>query len=240
MSHVFVVGTNKQPLDPIHPGHARVLLTQGKAAVWRRYPFTLILKTSVQNPRVSSLRIKIDPGSKTTGLAVVNDTTGQVVFAAELVHQGDKIAKRLQDRRAVRRSRRQRKTRYRKPRFANRRTKKKGWLAPSLESRISNIETWVKRLCRICPITAISQEVVRFDLQAMEHPDIAGIEYQQGTLAGYEIREYVLEKWGRQCTYCVTPVTGHHLSGEQSLTFYGNESMLNVSLAPERLARTRV
>jgi len=94
MSHVFVVGTNKQPLDPIHPGHARVLLTQGKAAVWRRYPFTLILKTSVQNPRVSSLRIKIDPGSKTTGLAVVNDTTGQVVFAAELVHQGDKIAPR--------------------------------------------------------------------------------------------------------------------------------------------------
>jgi 5-methylcytosine-specific restriction endonuclease McrA len=179
-----------------------MLLTQGKAAVWRRYPFTLILKTAMQDPRVSSLRIKIDPGSKTTGVAVVNDAMGQVVFAAELVHQGDKIARRLQDRRAVRRSRRQRKTRYRKPRFDNRRNKKKGWLAPSLASRISNIETWVKRLCRICPITALSQEVVRFDLQARDRPDIAGMEYQQGTLAGYEIREYVLEKWGRQCTYC--------------------------------------
>ena len=105
MSHVFVLDTNKEPLDPIHPGAARRLLKQAKAAVWRRYPFTLILKTAVQAPRVSSLRVKIDPGSKTSGVAVVNDATGQVVFAAELVHQGDKIAKRLQERRVVRRAR---------------------------------------------------------------------------------------------------------------------------------------
>ena len=86
----------------------------------------------------------------------------------------------------------------------------------------------------------MSQELVKFDLQRMENPDISSVEYQQGTLYGYEVRQYLLEKWGRKCVYCVTPVTGHHLSGEQSLTFYGNESMLNVSLAPERLARTRV
>ena len=83
-------------------------------------------------------------------------------------------------------------------------------------------------------------ELVRFDTQLMQDAEVSGVAYQQGELAGYEIREYVLEKWGRQCTYCVTPVTGQHLSGEQSLTFYGNESMLNVSLAPERQARTRV
>ena len=93
---------------------------------------------------------------------------------------------------------------------------------------------------RLCPITAISQELVKFDMQAMENAEIKGVEYQQGTLQGYETRQYLLAKWDRQCAYCVTPVTGHHLSGEQSLTFYGNESMLNVSLAPERLARTRV
>ena len=55
---------------------------------------------------------------------------------------------------------------------------------------------------RYGPITAISQELVRFDTQLMQNPEIEGIEYQQGELAGYEVREYLLEKWGRQCAYC--------------------------------------
>ncbi len=93
MSYVFIVDTNKQPLNPVHPGRARLLLKAGKAAVYRRYPFTLILKTAVEHPAVSELRIKIDPGSKTTGLALVNDATGQVVFAAELIHRGAQIKK---------------------------------------------------------------------------------------------------------------------------------------------------
>jgi 5-methylcytosine-specific restriction endonuclease McrA len=202
MSYVFVLDTNKQPLDPVHPGRARLLLKQGKAAVYRRYPFTLILKAAVEVPQGASLRIKIDPGSKTTGLAVVNDATGQVVFAAELTHRGQQIKKALDDRRAIRRSRRHRHTRYRAPRFRNRRNKQKGWLPPSLESRLSNITAWVDRLRRVCPITAISQELVRFDMQLMENPEISGIEYQQGTLVGYEVREYLLEKWNRTCTYC--------------------------------------
>jgi 5-methylcytosine-specific restriction endonuclease McrA len=202
MSNVFVVDTNKQPLNPVHAGHARILLSSGKAAVYKRYPFTIILKTAVKEPQLEPLRLKIDPGSKTTGLALANDATGQIVFAAELTHRGDAIKKSLDSRRAVRKSRRQRKMRYRKPRFANRRNKKKGWLPPSLESRISNIVIWVKRLLRLCPITAISQELVKFDLQQLENPELAGTEYQQGTLFGYEVREYVLEKWGRKCAYC--------------------------------------
>jgi hypothetical protein len=28
------------------------------------------------------------------------------------------------------------------------------------------------------------------------------VQYPQGTLLGYEVREYVLEKWGRKCAYC--------------------------------------
>ena len=202
MSNVFVLDTNKQPLNPVHPGRARILLTQGKAAVYKRYPFTIVLKAAVEHPTLEPLRIKIDPGSKTTGLALVNDATGQVVFAAELTHRGQKVKEHLDDRRTVRRSRRRRHTRYRKPRFDNRRNKKKGWLPPSLESRISNIETWVKRLMRLCPIRAVSQELVKFDLRQMENPEIEGAEYQQGTLAGYELREYLLEKWGRKCAYC--------------------------------------
>src|SRR5450631_313852 len=130
MSKVFVLDTNKHPVDPVHPGYARQLLTQVKAAVLKRYPFTIILKVEVQEPPREPLRIKLDPGSHTTGIALVNDATGEVVFAAELTHRGQAIKKSLDSRRGVRRSRRARHTRYRAPRFDNRRNKKQGWLPP--------------------------------------------------------------------------------------------------------------
>ncbi len=202
MSNVFVVDTSQRPLNPVHPGRARLLLTQGKAAVFRRYPFTIILKIEGQQAPVEPLRLKLDPGSRTTGIAVVNDARGDVVFAAELTHRGHTIKESLDDRRGVRCGRRARHTRYRKPRFQNRQNKKKGWLPPSLESRISNILTWVQRLARLCPIAEISMELVRFDMQLMENAEISGVEYQQGELQGYEVREYLLEKWNRTCAYC--------------------------------------
>lgn len=201
MSHVFVVDTNKQPLSPVHPARARKLLSCGKAAVLKRFPFTIVLKVTIGNPAVADLRIKIDPGSKTTGIAVVDDQSGEVVFAAELSHRGHKIKESLDGRRAIRRSRRNRKTRYRAARWQNRR-RREGWLPPSLQSRIANVLTWVQRLARACHITTISMELVRFDMQLMENPEVSGVEYQQGTLAGYETREYLLEKWGRKCAYC--------------------------------------
>lgn len=157
-----------------------MLLKQGKASVYRLYPFTLILKQEGTHPEVTPLRLKLDPGSKTTGIAIVNDASGAVVFAAELSHRGQAIKASLDDRRAVRRSRRHRKTRYRKPCFNNRR-RKKGWLPLSLESRIANILTWVARFLRYCPITAMSMELVRFDLQKMEHSEIAGVEVRRVT-----------------------------------------------------------
>lgn len=197
---VFVLDTDRRPLDPVHSGYARRLLKLGQAAVIRRYPFTIILKRRVETAP-SPLRLKCDPGSRQTGMACVNDATGEVVFAAEIEHRGRFVKQRLDSRRACRRSRRQRKTRYRKPRFLNR-TRPKGWLPPSLESRVENILTWTRRFMRLCPIQALSQELVKFDMQKMEHPEIAGVQYQQGTLAGYELREYLLEKWKRKCAYC--------------------------------------
>src|SRR5262245_1004056 len=200
MSMVFVVD-QQQPCSPVPPGRARHLLTRGRAAVYRRFPFTIRLKEGEPTEEPEPLRLKIDPGSKTTGLAVVNDATGQVVWAAELIHRGQQVKARLDQRRRCRRSRRQRHTRYRPTRFLNRR-RRAGWLPPSLESRISNTLTWVERLRRWRPIGAISLELVKFDTQKMQHPEILGVEYQQGTLAGYEIREYLLEKFGHKCAYC--------------------------------------
>jgi 5-methylcytosine-specific restriction endonuclease McrA len=169
--------------------------------VWRHFPFTIILKRVVPDAHPEPLRVKIDPGSKTTGLALVNDRTGQVAWAGEVQHRGQRIRDALLARRAIRRGRRQRHTRYRPCHFDNRR-RRDGWLPPSLESRISNVLTWVARLSRYAPVGAVSQELVKFDTQLLAHPEITGVEYQQGELAGYEVREYLLEKFGRTCAYC--------------------------------------
>src|SRR5690606_33472877 len=107
----------------------------------------------------------------------------------------------LLSRRQSRRSRRNRKTRYRPARFLNR-TRPEGWLPPSLMSRVHNITTWANRLYKFTPMTHIAMELVKFDMQAMQNPEISGMEYQQGELAGYEVREYLLEKWNRKCAYC--------------------------------------
>src|SRR2546430_615832 len=125
MSKVFVVDTQKRPLNPVHPGRARTLLSAGKAAVYRRFPFTIILKGAVEEPKLEPLRLKIDPGANITGIAIVNEASGEVLFAANLHHRGFAISASLIRRRSVRRGRRQRRTRYRKPRFTNRRTNKK-------------------------------------------------------------------------------------------------------------------
>ncbi|NET63185.1 MAG: hypothetical protein F6K63_01725 [Moorea sp. SIO1G6] len=68
--YVFVIDTNKQPLNPISPKKARRLLDKGKAAVFRISPFTIILKTAVNNSTISPCQIKIDPGSKVTGFGL--------------------------------------------------------------------------------------------------------------------------------------------------------------------------
>jgi 5-methylcytosine-specific restriction endonuclease McrA len=194
----LVLNSNKQPINPIRPGAARKLLNAGKAAVYRMYPFTIILKSEV-NQTPTPIVVKLDPGSKTTGIALLQND--KVIWAAELTHRGATIKAALLSRRQLRRGRRNRKTRYRQARFLNR-TRPKGWLAPSLQHRVDTTITWVNKLIKFSPIGLIVQELVRFDLQQLENPEISGIEYQQGTLLGYSVREYLLNKWNRQCTYC--------------------------------------
>lgn len=198
---------------PCSQKRARKLLAAGRARVHRRVPFVIrVVDCHASSCSFQALRIKIDPGSKVTGLALVkdvdqvNDDTGEIKREAavlslmELVHRGRQISEALTARSAMRRRRRGN-LRYRSPRFLNR-TKPKGWLAPSLQHRVDTTLSWINRLRRWAPIASLSSELVRFDMQRIQSPEISGVEYQQGTLAGYELREYVLEKWGRRCVYC--------------------------------------
>lgn len=196
---VFVLDKKKKPLMPCTEKRARLLLERGRAVVHKMEPFTIRLKDRLQEEsKVQSLRLKLDPGSRVTGVAILQDDTA--IWLGEIRHKPG-IKQKLDSRRAIRRSRRNRKTRYRKPRFLNRKCKK-GWLPPSLEARVDQTLNAVAKLRKLLPITEISTEHIKFDTQLMQNSNIQGIEYQQGDLQGYEIREYLLEKWGRKCVYC--------------------------------------
>nr|WP_298059999.1 RNA-guided endonuclease IscB [uncultured Halomonas sp.] len=228
---VFVLDKKKQPLMPCSEKRARLLLQRGRAVVHKRYPFTLRLKDRVGGD-TQPLRLKLDPGSKTTGLALIRDTGNDqhVLCLFELTHRGYQIKKALQQRAAFRRRRRSANLRYRAPRFDNR-TKPKGWLAPSLQHRVDTTMAWVQRLGKLAPITALDQELVRFDTQKLENPEISGVEYQQGTLLGYEVREYLLEKWGRECAYCGTADTPLEIEHVVPRSRGGSNRVSNLTLS---------
>ena len=200
---VFVMGKKGKPLMPCSEKRARLLLDRVRAVVVRLYPFTIRLKDR-QDGDLQPLSLKIDPGSKTTGLALVRDAANGIAILNlfELMHRGRKISEALTARRQMRRRRRGANLQYRAPRFLNRCNKGRGWLAPSLQHRIDTTMSWVKRLRRVVPLTGLAQELVRFDMQLLQNPQIEGVQYQQGELAGYELREYLLEKWNRKCAYC--------------------------------------
>ncbi|MDX2076901.1 MAG: RNA-guided endonuclease IscB [bacterium] len=202
MQRVFVLDKNKKPLMPCNPARARELLKLGKAAVYRRHPFTIILKDR-EGGDTQPVQVKLDPGSQTTGIAIVAEFKRGLccVWAGELTHRGQQIRDGLLSRRQLRRGRRTRKLRYRQARFDNRK-RSNGRIAPSLMSRVHNIQTWIMRLTKYIPVTHLAMELVKFDIQAMVNPEISGVEYQQGELWGYEVREYLLEKFGRKCVYC--------------------------------------
>ena len=201
----FVLGKGKRPLMPAHPARVRQLLRDGKAAVNRRLPFVIRLKTR-KDGDTQPVAVKLDPGANTTGIALVrlvpsNPQIQIALFLAELTHRGSKIRDSLTQRAAFRGARRARKTRYRAPRFDNR-SKPTGWLPPSLRHRLQTTMSWVARFRRWAPVTKLVTELVRFDTQLMENPEISGTEYQRGTLHDYETWAYLLEKWGRRCVYC--------------------------------------
>lgn len=239
MQRALVVSSNRKQIMPCHSARARMLLRHGKAAVLIRYPFTIILKDRTGG-ECQPIELKADPGSKETGIALVADyKRGKtVVWAGEIKHRGWQIKNALGSRKAIRRSRRNRKTRYRQPRFDNR-IRPNNWLPPSVMSRVHNVDTWAGRLQRLAPVTSIAVETVRFDTQKLVNPEISGVEYQNGTLYGYEVKEYLLEKWGRQCAYCGakdTPLQLEHITPKSR---GGTDRVTNLTLSCEKCNRKK-
>lgn len=203
---VFVVDKNNNPCIPTSERKAAYFLQKKYATIFKRFPFTVRMKQLSQKKDNYSIRLKIDPGSKITGLALLLEkcnTEADLIWCAELHHKLG-IVESLQHRKSIRSSRRSRKTRYRKARFDHRTGSviAKGNLTPSQRAHIDHIIHVIQKLQKYVPISAISLEHIKFDTQLLDNPNISGIEYQQGTLMGYNIREYLLEKYYRTCVYC--------------------------------------
>ena len=194
---VFVIDKRKTPLSPTSNANARKLLKQKRAVVHKVYPFVIRLKESKVNN--NSFTIKLDPGATTTGVAIVDKE--KCLFLMELIHRGKEIKKALLNRRGIRRSRRQRKTRYRKARFLNR-TRPDGWLAPSIKSRADNIINIVNKLSKYIPLSNVVIERVSFDTAMMTHGKLYGTEYQNGDLKDTKLRSFIFNKYNNSCVYC--------------------------------------
>ncbi len=240
---VYVLDKKKRPLMPCSEKRARLLLERGRAVVHRMYPFTIRLK-DMAGGALQPLRLKIGPASHKTGIALVRESetvepvTGaverveHVINMLDLEHRGALISKKLEQRSNMRGGRRHRKTRHRAARSDNR-SRPEGWLPPSLQHRVDTTASWCNRLMSLAPVTAISTMLHRFDTQRLQNPEISGIKYQQGTLFGYEVREYLLEKWGRTCTYCDAddkPLQVEHILARAN---GGTDRISNLTLACE-------
>jgi len=180
--------------------NARRLLKTNKAVVHRMVPFVIRLKN---NNTISeqSVELRFDPGAKTTGMCIV-DNNNNALFFAELHHRGEAIKKALDQRRGIRRSRRQRNTRYRAPRFNNR-TRPTGWLAPSVKSRADNVINWTAKLSQWVNIKSCVIESVSFDNSSMtEGQKLVGTQYQQGALYQTTLRKAIIAKYNGNCAYC--------------------------------------
>ena len=196
---VYVISQNGQPLMPTE-NHAkvRILLKNKKAKVIKRCPFTIQLAYDSTN-YTQDITLGVDSGSKHIGLSAT--TRSKVLFESDVELRND-IVNLLSTRRQNRRTRRNRKTRYRKPRFNNRR-RKEGWLAPSVQNKVDSHLTVIRKVHEILPITKVIVEVASFDIQKIKNPMISGTEYQQGEqLDFWNVREYVLFRDGHICQCC--------------------------------------
>lgn len=218
MQYVYVLNMHGEPLMPCPPRKARLLLKEGKARVLKRTPFVIKLLHGSAGHK-QPVVLGVDAGSKRVGLSVC--TENRELYKEELTPRND-VVELLSARRQYRRSRRSRKTRYRAPRFDNRvHSKHKGWLAPSVEVKIQEHITAIKRVCRILPIVLVRVETAEFDTQRLKamlegRPLPVGIDYQRGEMYNeYNVRQYVLKRDRYVCQHC-----GAHPTSEKPVRLH--------------------
>ena len=223
---VFVLNMRGKPLMPCSPAKARHMLKAGKAVVVRRTPFTIKLTIATGETK-QDVTLGVDAGARHVGISAT--TEKEEVFASEVKLRQD-ITGLLADRLAFRRARRNRKTRYRSPRFNNRvRSKHKGWLASSVENRIQAHMSRIDAVCRLLPVTKIVIEAASFDVQKIKNPTIEGTDYQQGDQLGFwNVREYVFQRRSC-CQHC------HGRSRDKILNVHHLESRKTGGDAPNNL-----
>lgn len=227
MQYVYVLNMHGEPLMPCSPRKARLLLKEGKARVVKRTPFAIKLLYGSAGYK-QPVTLGVDAGSKHVGLSAC--TESRELYKEELTPRND-VVELLSARRQYRRSRRNRKTRYRASRFDNRvHSKHKGWLAPSVEVKIQEHITAIKRVCKILPVTLIRVETAEFDTQRLKamlegKPLPVGKDYQLGEMYDeYNVRQYVLKRDNYTCQCCDAHPTikkpirlhVHHLESRQT------------------------
>ena len=225
---VLVINKRKQPCNTISAAYARILLFTKQAVIHKRFPFTIRLRNDNAVLKDKRYTVKLDPGSRTTGVAITDDKES-VVMLAEIEHRGHLIKRNLDKRRVIRRSRRNRKTRYRAARFQNR-TRPEGWLAPSVRSRADNVINFVKKYKKLLNVNKVMIENVSFDTAQMSSDDyLIGTDYQQGNLYDTNLRDFIFSKTKGRCSYCGEKATeiDHIVSKSKG----GSNSMHNLTPA---------
>lgn len=236
---IIALDRHKKPVGFITERRCRKLMETKRAVFYRRFPAVVIIKdVDIRDMKdLPTYRIKIDPGAKHTGIAIVCNETNEVLYFLQIEHRGDQVRSDLGTRRDARRNRRNRETRYRRSKFKDSgkftTSRKEGWLSPSVKSSADNVIHWIKKLCKFINITECSFEAVRFDAQLMDNPEIEVKEYQQGTLFGYELREYLMEHFRHTCQYCGGASGDDILEWEHMVprSKGGSDSVKNANLA---------
>jgi hypothetical protein len=172
------------------------LLEQKKAEVLSRKPFTIKLLFDCEK-KTQPIKLGIDAGYSMIGFSAT--TKIEELICGELGLRKD-VSKKMQEKAMYRRGRRN-KLWYRQARFNNRKIEN-GWFAPSIQHKLNTHIRLIEKIKTLLPITELTVEIANFDQQKMMNAEISGVEYQQGELQGYEVREYLLEKFNRTCVYC--------------------------------------
>ena len=200
---VYVINYDNQPLMPCSNTIARLLLKQGKAKVKRKTPFTIKLTYQADN-YTQNLMLGIDTGSSKIGSAVVKES-GDIVYLSQIEIRND-ITDKMKQRSKYRRNRRNRKTRYRKARWLNRKNSiKKDRFSPTMTSKINSHIKEIEFVKSILPIKNIILETGSFDTHALKNPAVLKNKwlYQKGINYGFSnTKSYVLDRDNYTCQYC--------------------------------------